>query len=496
MRLEGAAARRPGPVRIVLVLPARRLWRWHAALVAELAKHGELVVRLGPSAPYPLALRSWLALERTVFGRRDAAPIRAETLGVAASPMDGKAAAACDLLVDLSNAAPSGAFRRLALRFDGQADEAALFAALQARRSPRLEVVESDGRIIAVSQPAVEVRKELGRSLGYIHARLLALVLRAVEGGVSPACPPAPAAPAEGASLGRFVGHSLCAKAAARLSRHSGQETWGIALRRAPVSPGDAPPDRRGFAVDAGPADAFHADPFLFAQGAETFLFVEAYPWATRRGVIACARLDPQGRPGTFETVLQAGHHLSYPQVFAHDGDIYMLPETAAARRLEYYRATDFPSVWRRAAVALEGLRIADSTLLEHEGRWWLFASLAEYGGASQDELFAWHGPSPLGPWTAHTQNPLVSDVRAGRPAGRFVRRGGRLYRPAQDSEAGYGAGLAWCEVLELTPQRYREQVVARWRGEDFGPYTGVHTFSEAGGFEAVDLKSPRRRTA
>ncbi len=140
----------------------------------------------------------------------------------------------------------------------------------------------------------------------------------------------------------------------------------------------------------------------------------------------------------------------------------------------------------------LEDLRIADATLLQHEGRWWLFASVAEHGGSSQDELFAWHGPAPFGPWTEHAQNPLVSDVRAGRPAGRFVRRKGRLYRPAQDSEAGYGAGLVWCEVLELTPQAYREREVARWRGGDFGPYTGVHTFSEAGGFEAIDLKSPR----
>ena len=121
-----------------------------------------------------------------------------------------------------------------------------------------------------------------------------------------------------------------------------------------------------------------------------------------------------------------------------------------------------------------------------------LLASVATFGGSSQDELYAWYGRSPFGPWTAHARNPLVSDVRAGRPAGRFIRRGGRLLRPAQDSEASYGAGLAWCEVLELTPQSYSETVTHRWRGADFGPFTGVHTFSEAGGFEAIDLKAPR----
>ena len=366
--------------------------------------------------------------------------------------------------------------------------------ALQARRPPRLEVVEADGRVVAASQPAVEVRDELGRSMGDIHARLLALVLRAVQGVSSPANPPPPTAAAADASPASFVRHALRTKLAAKLSGgRGGDEAWRVALRYTPRPSGYSAPGAGVFAVEAGPTDAFHADPFLFARGEETFLFVEAYPWAIRKGVIACARLDPQGRPGAFETVLEAAHHLSYPQVFAYGGEVLMLPETAAARRLELYRATDFPRGWERVAVMLEGLRIADATLLDHDGRWWLFASVAEHGGSSWDEVFAWHAGSPFGPWTAHARNPLVSDVRAGRPAGRFVRRGGRLYRPAQDGEAGYGAGLAWCEVLELTPDRYREQVVARWRGADFGAFTGVHTFSEAGGFEAIDLKSARR---
>ena len=483
-------------MRIGLLLPQRRLWRWHATLIAELALRGEVDVRLVPSAPYPLATRAWLALERAVFGRRrGAVPIQREALGAPATSLREDDPLAYDLLIELAGPRRAGPGRRLSLRFDGWAEEAALFSALQARRSPRLEVVEADGGVVAASHPAVEVRDELGRSLSYIHARLIALVLRAVDGRPSPASPPPPSDGFQGAGLGRFALGAVGFKLAAKLSGgRKAQDSWRIALRRALPSDQGSSPGREGFAVEAGPADAFHADPFLFAHQGETFLFVEAFPWASRKGVIACARIGPDGRPAGFETVLEASYHLSYPQVFAHAGDIFMLPETASPRRLELYRATDFPRGWERVCVMLEGLRIADATLLEHEGRWWLFASMAEFGGASQDELFAWRGPSPFGPWTAHARNPLVSDVRAGRPAGRFVRRGGRLYRPAQDSEAGYGSGLAWCEVLELTPEDYRERVVARWCGADFGPFTGVHTFSEAGGFEAIDVKSPRGR--
>ncbi len=481
-------------MRIVLVLPSRRLWPWHASLAAELATRGALAVRLAPGPPYPLAARLWLAFERMAFSRHTAGLIEAQALKIEAAPLAGASTPDADVLIDLSGRARAAASRRLSLRFDGCPDETALFAALYGRRAPRLEVVEADGCVAGASQPALERRDDLGRGLGEVQARLLALVLRALEGQASPAVPPPPAAPRRSASLGGFATRALATRLAAKLSGgRSAHETWRIALRRAPGRE-DAPPGAEGFLVEPGPRDAFHADPFLFARDGESFLFVEAYPWATRKGVIACARLDPEGRAGLFETVLEQPYHLSYPQVFGHAGEVLMLPETAATRRLELYRATDFPRGWERVAVMLEGLRIADATLLEHEGRWWLFASVAEHGGSSQDELFAWHGPCPFGPWTAHARNPLVSDVRAGRPAGRFVQRAGRLYRPAQDSEAGYGAGLVWCEVQALTPQTYREREVTRWRGDDFGPYTGVHTFSEAGGFEAIDLKSPRGR--
>jgi hypothetical protein len=439
-----------------------------------------------------LALRAWLALERRLFGRRGVHPIGPDGLG---QRVAGPGTEAGEVVLDLaSSACASAAAKTLSLRFDGERDEAALFGALQARRAPLLQVVDGDGQALAASYPAVEVRDELGRSLSYVHARLLALVLRAVGDRRSPAVPPPAAASPARATLAAFAAHALSTKVRARLSRsRSTQETWQVALRPAPSASSDGPPHAGGFHVEPGPADAFHADPFLFAHEGETYLFVETYPWSTRKGVIACAKLGGDGRPSDFETVLEAPHHLSYPQVFAHEGEVYMLPETAAARRLELYRATDFPRGWERAATLLDGLRIADATLLAHEGRWWLFASLAEFGGASQDELFAWHGPSPLGPWSAHACNPLVSDVRNGRPGGRFVRRGSRLYRPAQDSEAGYGSGLAWREVAVLTPDLYREAEVVRWRGTDFGPYLGVHSFSEAGGWEAIDLKRPRQ---
>jgi hypothetical protein len=93
------------------------------------------------------------------------------------------------------------------------------------------------------------------------------------------------------------------------------------------------------------------------------------------------------------------------------------------------------------------------------------------------------------GPWRAHHGNPVKSDCRGARPAGRIVRQDRRLLRPAQDCEQGYGTGVVWQEILELTPWCYREREVAYWHGpRDLG-VAGVHTFDRIGALQAIDFK-------
>ena len=87
----------------------------------------------------------------------------------------------------------------------------------------------------------------------------------------------------------------------------------------------------------------FQADPFLFSHGGRTWMFFEDFPHATRKGVIAVCEIDASGHPGAPRVVLEEPFHLSYPFVFEHDGEIYMLPETAAAGCIRLYHADPFP---------------------------------------------------------------------------------------------------------------------------------------------------------
>lgn len=244
------------------------------------------------------------------------------------------------------------------------------------------------------------------------------------------------------------------------------------------------------------PRDRFWADPFPVRVGNEYYIFHEELLFASGKGSIVVTVLDDTARPvAPCLPVLQKDCHLSYPFVFQWDGDFFMIPETAARHQVELYRCVGFPSHWKLERVLLAGLRAFDSTLAFVSGRWWLFANVAAYGAGSMDELHVFHADSPLGPWTPRRNNPVKSDVRSARPAGRIFERHGQYYRPAQDCSRHYGYAVSINRILQLDPETYAEVEVDKILPNWAPHVVGVHTFNPAGGMTVIDCLVRRKRS-
>jgi len=171
-----------------------------------------------------------------------------------------------------------------------------------------------------------------------------------------------------------------------------------------------------------------------------------------------------------------------------------MMPETASRRQVELYRCVDFPVHWKLERVVLRDLKALDPTPALLFGRWWLFANIPAYGAGTLDELHLFHADSPLGPWTPHRDNPIKSDVRSARPAGRIFEDNGQCYRPAQDCSTRYGSAVTINRILELNPERYEEIEMGKV-GPNWCPgVEGVHTFNVAGNLTVIDCLLKRRR--
>jgi hypothetical protein len=138
--------------------------------------------------------------------------------------------------------------------------------------------------------------------------------------------------------------------------------------------------------------------------------------------------------------------------------------------------------------VLLRDFAALDATVIRHNGRWWLFCTCQD--DLPECKLFLWHAPDLLGPWEPHALAPVKCDVRCSRPGGTPFVHQGELYRPTQDSSAGYGSALSINRVLRLTPEEFEEETVAHIRPPANGLYRdGIHTLSAVGGMTVLDGK-------
>lgn len=242
------------------------------------------------------------------------------------------------------------------------------------------------------------------------------------------------------------------------------------------------------------PKGSFIADPFAIRVNGSHFVFVEEYGYSTRKGVIAAYKLDSAGAE-RIGIVLEEPWHLSFPFLFQHAGNIYMVPESMADRSIKLYRAEQFPSQWSLAKVIMADTVAADTLIFEHGRKWWMLTTIRGQGGAANDaELHAFHSDDPLGKWTPHLLNPVVMDASKGRNGGLLRDDAGQLYRVAQrHAFTAYGVGVALYRIDDLTSDTYQETFLQNVEPNFFHGISGSHHLHADGDLTVFDYSRRER---
>lgn len=253
-------------------------------------------------------------------------------------------------------------------------------------------------------------------------------------------------------------------------------------------------PDLSRFRRLTPPPDRVWADPFIVQVNGQTVVMFEEHILSRPHAHISAMTVAADGTFGAPEMVLERPYHLSYPFVFEHHGQWYMIPETRGHRTVEMYISRDFPRRWELCRTLLDNVDAVDATLWKDDQRWWMFAGIIESRGAyTWTDLHLYYTDDPVaGEWRPHALNPVVADVRRSRPAGRLFHHNGVLYRPAQDGSVRYGYGLRMHEVTELTLEGYREREVYALAPTWAPDLCGVHTINRAGNITMADARIVR----
>jgi hypothetical protein len=359
---------------------------------------------------------------------------------------------------------------------------------------------DASGRSGTVASARFSVKPSGAVNNRFVKERAVSLLLRELrrlaltgERGADARPWSKPAQPPTAAETARYsasLARTLARRAVSSVRERFGWESDLWTLYTGDGSIGDFDPaGAREIALDR---KDIRADPFLFSHDGALYVFYEAYAFGERVAHIAVGRLK-EGRLTPLGAVLQRPYHLSYPYVFRDGADIFMLPETHAAQRIEVWRCTDFPHSWELHTTALEGVSAADSMLYRHEGAWWLFTNISEYrefqDHCSELHIFRTDGPS-LRNLAPHRLNPVVIGSDTARNGGRITESGGQLYRPSQCNAHGiYGFGLNIMRIEELNLDNYREVCIRTIKPDFRSGLTGCHHFDCHDGAFVVDAR-------
>ena len=235
---------------------------------------------------------------------------------------------------------------------------------------------------------------------------------------------------------------------------------WAIGLMRGESLDRLKPTEMSNPVVTASDFDQWNgaavADPFAIFRNGAWYLFFELFQKDSKNAVIGASRSENLRDWEPLGIVLKQPHHLSYPFVFEHDGQTYMMPESRSVRRVDLYRAVEFPFRWTFEKTILRG-RLMDCSMVQHQKLFWIFAGWRSYG------LKLFYARHPLGPWKSHWMPCIRGYSRSSsRPGGRPVLQNNKLVRFSQDCTDYYGQQLRAWNVTRMNRLWYSEEPLYR----------------------------------
>ena len=233
------------------------------------------------------------------------------------------------------------------------------------------------------------------------------------------------------------------------------------------------------------PDNQWCADPFVFEDGDNHYIFVEQYLKEKDKGCIGYYKFI-NGKPVNQGIVIENKYHMSYPDVFKYKTQYYMIPESSANSTIDIYVADHFPDKWRKDKTLISGKKYVDSTVIKNETGYYLISYTVNDGyeihvfslDMEKKELSRVSGK--------------LYGANIARPGGRLFYENGVLLRPAQDCSKKYGEMLIIYQVDALNDNgEYKEHEIGRIKASEISVDKcpeRIHQLTKDTEFEVIDL--------
>lgn len=262
-------------------------------------------------------------------------------------------------------------------------------------------------------------------------------------------------------------------------------ESWNIAFREKPSgSILDNKSDK--FFIIPNSKKYWAADPMVFEYQKKVYIFAELYDYTLCRGTIGYTVFDGC-KFSKWKQIIVEEFHMSYPNIFTVNDEIYMIPETSEAQKLILYKAINFPDKWKIEKVIKDGVKFVDTTFLKSKNGY--IGYTEELTRPIKDLLLYFDDDLNL-----LSSELIAEDSKLMRCGGRIFNRDKMIVRVCQDCEEKYGGALIFriCDKeslkeiksIHISPEQlcYDKNIFL----------DGMHTYTSIPNMEVIDIKTRR----
>ncbi|MDB3995860.1 hypothetical protein N9441_02935 [Candidatus Pelagibacter sp.] len=249
------------------------------------------------------------------------------------------------------------------------------------------------------------------------------------------------------------------------------------------------------FITIKNPPNRFLADPFIIKKNERNICFVEDYCFKKKKAKISAYELfhDNYKKVGT---ALEENFHLSFPYVFKHNNEVFMIPETGEINEIRLYKCTNFPLSWKFEKTLIKNIDAVDTIVFKDENKWYLLSNVcSSFINEHDSELHLYTSENLISEnWIRSENNPIIFNTEKGRNGG-FFNFNGSFYRVNQVHKKNqYGYSLKINKVVSINENSYQELEVNEIKPIFLNSLIGTHHFHMNEEFTVIDHLSTSYR--
>ena len=228
-----------------------------------------------------------------------------------------------------------------------------------------------------------------------------------------------------------------------------------------------------------------YADPFIVEHEGKTAIFVELMDFFYGLGTIGVFE-ECNGSFSKVKEIIREDYHMSFPNVFKHDDELYMIPETYSANNIHLYKCDCFPYKWREFCTLIDNVKIVDCSIIQKESVTYVIGYDIEVNSARVFIL----------DWKSLALKEIfpVGNFSLERQGGNFFKDKGTLKRVIQDCKFVYGDFIKIYSIDQIDEEFFNETFEREVRIDDYSfdvkkQFNHTHHYANSDNYEVIDYK-------